>query len=1157
MAVLLAAVLALLWMPSIAVGQADTKQAIREKLQLDSFDLVALDLPSDVGEGFILEIELEGQAFEIQMFPHSVRAPDFEVWLHDGTGEAKVIDVPEPRTVRGTGLGEQEVAVVGSLREVGLSALAIQQDLIGRKQQVWVIQPLLEIMEEVTIPGQHVVYRLSSTSRDLGVCGVCGDGQNHSAHTAQHHSIPASTGLNNGDFQDSPQPETSLYIADIAYDTDADYYLHHQSDPNAVVDAVESIQNNVSFLYEHSLDITYFIRVIHVRSDPATDPYTHQQPQLLLDQFAYLWSSDPQYAGVDRSVAHLITGKWAVPSSVGGIAMLSGVCVPNRGYGLTYVAQDSFDTMLIVAHELGHNWSAVHCDEPPHSDPDCGLMTRVLQRHLHFGTRSTNDIAMFRDSRECLSGAGCIYTVVPLERTVPSDAGSHLIGVGANRLICQWDVASNDDWITIMTGTGGSGGGSVIYEVSEHTGASPRVGTITVAGQVHEVTQEGGGCGYAISPTEMQVASGAVSGLVNVLSPSGCEWTAVSSAPWITIEPGSQQGSGSEPVLFSVSANASQSPRVGTVTIQDNIFVVTQDGVVCSYELDSSIRDVPADEMSYILGVTASLPDCEWTAQSNDPWIVVTHNHQGTGNQTVVFKVLANQSSSMRTGTLTVAGYTHTVRQSGADCNYELGSPGRTVSAAQATYSLDVTATHSFCPWSAQSNAPWISIVGGAMGQGNDVVQYRVDANQDTMSREGTITVAGNTFVVSQQGVACTIAIEPSTRTVSADEHTGLELNVSASPSTCSWAAESNVPWIVITDNPTGTGDDTVVYTVVANDTIDQREGEIVVGSETHTVVQAPVECFYDLGPPSHTVPPSGGEYWFGVDAQPSTCEIAVVSTVDWVEIIDVDPFGNVDYRVFPNNTPDPRQTEFVIGNATHSVWQSSAAICDSFVDPPSRVVDGYGGQFDFMMFISLWDPMCVPEPSTNESWIEIVSVTITGTGLEVVYNVDENDSWNGRGGWIDLGDEAHEVIQEPLPCEYSFNNATVTVPASGGQFVEGYTVYPWDCEPDIWMIWSSPPIDVLSIDVSAQTIEYQVEANASTEPRDLEIILEAEVLNIHQLGAQCPADLNGDGVVDADDFFLFLQLFAQGDPRADFNNDGVIDADDFFEYLGAFAAGC
>ncbi len=57
--------------------------------------------------------------------------------------------------------------------------------------------------------------------------------------------------------------------------------------------------------------------------------------------------------------------------------------------------------------------------------------------------------------------------------------------------------------------------------------------------------------------------------------------------------------------------------------------------------------------------------------------------------------------------------------------------------------------------------------------------------------------------------------------------------------------------------------------------------------------------------------------------------------------------------------------------------------------------------------------------------------------------------------------------------------------------------------------------------------------------------------------GGTCRPDLNGDGVVDADDFFEFLSLFAAGDLRADFNNDGVIDADDFFLFLNEFAAGC
>ncbi len=58
-------------------------------------------------------------------------------------------------------------------------------------------------------------------------------------------------------------------------------------------------------------------------------------------------------------------------------------------------------------------------------------------------------------------------------------------------------------------------------------------------------------------------------------------------------------------------------------------------------------------------------------------------------------------------------------------------------------------------------------------------------------------------------------------------------------------------------------------------------------------------------------------------------------------------------------------------------------------------------------------------------------------------------------------------------------------------------------------------------------------------------------------LGQPCVADLNADGVVDADDFFLFLSLFADADPVADMNADGVIDADDFFLYLNLFAQGC
>lgn len=54
-----------------------------------------------------------------------------------------------------------------------------------------------------------------------------------------------------------------------------------------------------------------------------------------------------------------------------------------------------------------------------------------------------------------------------------------------------------------------------------------------------------------------------------------------------------------------------------------------------------------------------------------------------------------------------------------------------------------------------------------------------------------------------------------------------------------------------------------------------------------------------------------------------------------------------------------------------------------------------------------------------------------------------------------------------------------------------------------------------------------------------------------------CPADLDSDGDTDADDFFIYLDLFAAGDARADLDGDGDRDADDFFRYLDLFAQGC
>ena len=56
----------------------------------------------------------------------------------------------------------------------------------------------------------------------------------------------------------------------------------------------------------------------------------------------------------------------------------------------------------------------------------------------------------------------------------------------------------------------------------------------------------------------------------------------------------------------------------------------------------------------------------------------------------------------------------------------------------------------------------------------------------------------------------------------------------------------------------------------------------------------------------------------------------------------------------------------------------------------------------------------------------------------------------------------------------------------------------------------------------------------------------------------RCPADLDGDGDADADDFFDYLDGFANGNlDVCDIDGDGDCDADDFFGYLDLFSLGC
>jgi len=153
-----------------------------------------------------------------------------------------------------------------------------------------------------------------------------------------------------------------------------------------------------------------------------------------------------------------------------------------------------------------------------------------------------------------------------------------------------------------------------------------------------------------------------------------------------------------------------------------------------------------------VLNVTAPA-GANWTAVSNDSWIIITSSNSGTGNGTVFYSVRDNFNASLRTGSITIAHRTYLIRQDGTGtgtCTNSITPTGQSFLAAGGNGTIQVTAGAG-CIWNATSKVSWLTITSDNGGQGNGTVTFSVSANASGIARKATISVAGRTFAIKQQ----------------------------------------------------------------------------------------------------------------------------------------------------------------------------------------------------------------------------------------------------------------------------------------------------------------------------------------------------------------------------------------------------------------------
>jgi uncharacterized protein (TIGR03437 family) len=271
---------------------------------------------------------------------------------------------------------------------------------------------------------------------------------------------------------------------------------------------------------------------------------------------------------------------------------------------------------------------------------------------------------------------------------------------------CTWTAVSNaPTWITITSGSTGTGSGIINFSVQQNTAGS-RIGSLVVGGQATlTITQV-----KLLGPSAVvtQVVMSKNSGVQGITcSPA--------TAPPLTLTFASTDA---EAYLFATFSNLNRgdtvteqyyAPNGSLYSSAGGSFTSTESGGI------QCIWDTTATGLKISGAPPAGMPGA-WTVELYVNQILIIH---------VPFTI---------TGTNT--------------CAYTLSGSTNTLGDSGGTGSINVT-TNPGCPWSSATTLPWIHITSGLSGTGSGTVGYSVDVNAGG-ARSGTISIAGQTFTISQ-----------------------------------------------------------------------------------------------------------------------------------------------------------------------------------------------------------------------------------------------------------------------------------------------------------------------------------------------------------------------------------------------------------------------
>ncbi len=277
-----------------------------------------------------------------------------------------------------------------------------------------------------------------------------------------------------------------------------------------------------------------------------------------------------------------------------------------------------------------------------------------------------------------------------------------------------------------------------------------------------------------------------------------------------------------------------------------------------------------------------------------------------------------------------------------------------------------------------------------------------------------------------------------------------------------------------------------------------------------------------------------------------------------------VDCLSNIDFYFSAESTTgerftDPSQAPAQFYTAT-AVVANVVALDDDFETDQGWIVENLGATAgDWERGVPVNDPDWVHDPASD------------GDGSGQCY-LTQNTAGNSDvdGGAVRLTSPLLDMSADgDFSISYLYYLRLTRPSAEDGLLVEvsdNDLIGPWrtivDHTTDGGTVWRSNTISESQLVSAGLNITDRMRIRFTARDNDPQSIVEAGIDGVIVSALTCsdpgcPADLDGNGTLDANDFFTFLDLFATGDPGADITGNGVIDVNDFFAYLDLFAAGC